>query len=47
MCAAYLAMLKRFEEVSALHQRTVASVSKPSWAGTEWVQDHVSARARH
>ena len=41
VCKAYLAMMERFEEVSAAQQRMVASLSRPSRPGVEWMKDHV------
>jgi len=36
---AYLAMMVRFEEVSAAQQRMVAGLSRPSRPNVEWMKD--------
>jgi len=39
VCGAYLAMMVRFEEVSAAQQRMVAGLSRPSRPNVEWMKD--------
>ena len=46
ICRAYLTMMERFEEVSAAQQRMVASLSRPSRPGIEWMKDHVCSLVR-
>ena len=41
LCAAYVAMVGRFGEVSAAQQRMLASLSQPSLPTVEWTKDQV------
>ena len=46
LSAAYVAMMERFEEVSAAQQRMVASLSRPSRPNVEWMKDQARDRGR-